>query len=297
MVRSLKSRSGMTGSRGDPRLDVHRGGDDQHAGDDHERAGGGDPVEALAGQGDPDQQDRDAADDEGRAGVVDGDLALDDGQLQPPLEHDERGGRDGERGEEAAAPAQRAVDDEAADEGAADGGEGEDRADVAAVAAALARADHARDDDLHQRGEAADAEALEGARPDQHRHARRERRHQGAGGVDHQRRLDQHLLAEQVGQLAPDRGGGRHRQQRGHDDPGVAGLAALEVGHDARQRVGHDGAGDHRHEHRQQQAAERLEHLAVRHGAGLGRGGCVGRPAAGPVEGWDCVTVSLLTSG
>ena len=84
--------------------------------------------------------------------------------------------------------------------------------------------------------------------------------------------LDQQLLAEQVGELAPDRRGRRHRQQGRDDDPGVAGLAALEVGDDRRQRVGDDGAGQHRDEHREQQAGEGLEHLAVRHLAvGLGR--------------------------
>ena len=45
-------------------------------------------------------------------------------------------------------------------------------------------------------------------------------------------RLHQELLAEQVGELAPDRGGRRHGQQRGDDDPRVAGLAAVEVGDD-----------------------------------------------------------------
>ena len=78
-------------------------------------------------------------------------------------------------------------------------------------------------------------------------------------------RLDQHLLAEQVGELAPDRGGRGHREQGGHDDPGVAGLAAVEVGDDPRERVGDDGAREHRDEHREQEAAERLEHLAVGH--------------------------------
>ena len=177
---------------------------------------------------------------------------------------------DGERqaDEEAAAPAERGVDDHAADERAADGRQREDRAEVAGVPAALARGDHRRDDDLHQRGEAADAEALDDAGADQHLHRGRERRDQRAADVDHQRQLDQQLLAEQVGELAPDRGGRGHRQHGRDDDPGVAGLAAVQVADDRGQRVGHDGAGQHRDEHREQQAAEGLEDLAVGH---LGR--------------------------
>ena len=46
--------------------------------------------------------------------------------------------------------------------------------------------------------------------------------------------LDEQLLAEQVGELAPDRGGRGHGQQRGGDDPGVRGLAAAEVADDRR---------------------------------------------------------------
>ena len=50
--------------------------------------------------------------------------------------------------------------------------------------------------------------------------------------VDHQRQLDQQLLAEEVGQLAPDRGARGHRQHGRDDDPGVAGLAAVQVADD-----------------------------------------------------------------
>ena len=113
--------------------------------------------------------------------------------------------------------------------------------------------------------EAADAEALHDAGADQHLHAGREGGDERADREDHQRRLHEHLLAEEVGELAPHRRGGGHRQQGGHHDPGVAGLGAVEVGHDARQRVGDHGAREHGHEHRQQQPAQRLEHLAVRH--------------------------------
>ncbi len=245
-------------------------------------------VELLAGQGHPQQQDAHPADDERGPEVVDGDLALDDRQVQAALEDDQGCGGDRDRDEEAPAPAQRAVDDDAPDERAADGGQCEDRADVAGVATALTRADQRGDDDLHQGREPTDAEPLHRASADQHAHGRRERRDQGARGEDQQRGLDEDLLRVEVGQLAPQRRGRRHGQQRRHHDPRVAGLGALEVGHDPRQRVGHHRAGHHGHEHRQQQAAHRLEHLAVRHGSGglddgdgLGASGVTCRRGAG----------------
>ena len=107
------------------------------------------------------------------AEVVDVDLAAYDGQVQRLLEQRERRDGDGQADEEAPAPAESGgVDDEAADERAGDRGHREDGADVAGVAAALTRGDHAGDDDLDQRGQAADAEALDDAGADQHLHAR-----------------------------------------------------------------------------------------------------------------------------
>ena len=52
--------------------------------------------------------------------------------------------------------------------------------------------------------------------------------------VDRQGQLDQELLAGQVGELAPDRGGRRGGQQRRGDHPGVRGLGAVQVGEDPR---------------------------------------------------------------
>ena len=232
----------------------------------------------LAAERDPDQQDRDAADQQEGAEVVDRDVvALHDGQAQRLLQHDEGEGGDREAGEEAPAPAD-GVHEDAADERAADRGEGEDRADVAAVATALARGDHRGDDDLDERGQAADAEALHDAGADQHLHRRREAGDQRADREDHEGRLHEQLLVEEVGELAPDRRGRGHREHRRDDDPGVAGLAALEVVDDRRQRVADDRAGEHRDEHREEEAAEGLEHLAVGHLAGLlgGEGGSLG---------------------
>ena len=269
---------------GDPRLHVDRGGDDGDTERDQQRAGRRDPVELVAGERHPHQQDRDAGDDQRGAEVVDRHLPPDHGQVQRLLQQDERHGGDRQADEEAAAPAQRAVHDQAADERPAHGRQREHGADVAGVAAALARRHHRGDHDLDQRGQAADAEALDDTGADQHLHVRGEAGQQRADRVDDERALHQQLLAEQVGELAPDRGGRGHRQQRGDDDPGVAGLAAVQVGDDPRERVAHHGARQHRDEHGEEEAAEGLQHLAVRHlarvlgccGRRVGAGGHVG---------------------
>ena len=270
VVRSRKSRSGMIGSTATRASTKIAAASTARPARIMATEVGGGPAELRARQRDPDQQDRDPADDERRAEVVDVHLAPDRRQVQGLLEHQE-----GERGDrqpdvERAPPAQRRVHDDAADERAADGREREDRADVAGVPPALAGAHDARDDDLDQRGQATDAEALQGPGADQHLHAGRQPGDQRAGAEDHQGALHEHLLAEEVGELAPDRGGRGHREQRRDDDPGVAGLAALEVGHDPRERVGDHGAGEHRHEHREEEAGHGLEHLAVGH-RGVGR--------------------------
>ena len=81
----------------------------------------------------------------------------------------------------------------------------EDGTDVAGVAAPLARGDHAS---RSRPGPARSGRRRRGpghAGADQHLHAGREAGDQRADREDDQRRLDQHLLAEEVGQLAPDR--------------------------------------------------------------------------------------------
>ena len=274
VVRSLKSHIGITGSTATRSSTYTAAARTARPASTSSDAGGRGPAEVVAGQRDPDEQQADAAHDQAGAEVVDVDLAAYDGQVQRLLQQHER--RDGERqaDEEAPAPAESGgVDDDATDQRAGDRGQREGRADVAGVPAALTRRDHAGDHDLHEGGQRADAEALEGARTDQHLHVRRDAGDQRAGGEDHQAELDEQLLAEQVRELAPDRRGRGHRQQRRDDHPRVARLAAAEVADDRRQRVRDDGAGEHRDEHREQQARQGLEHLAVRHlPGGLRRG-------------------------
>ena len=261
---------------GDAGLDVDRRGHDRHAGEHQQAARRGGPAERVAGEGDPDQEDADAAHEERGAEVVDARVTSYDGQVQRLLQQDEGRDRDRDPDVEAPAPAQAGgVDDQAADERAADRGRGEDGADVAAVATALAWRDHARDHDLHQSGQAADAEALDGAGADQDAHVGGGAGDQRTGDVDDEGGLDQRLLGELVGELAPDRRRGRHREQGRDDDPGVLGLASVQALDDPRQRVGDDGAGEHGDEHREEEAGHGLEHLAVGHRArGLDRYRC-----------------------
>jgi hypothetical protein len=224
----------------------------------------------MSCQGHPDQQRADATDDESCPEVVDAHVvAAYDRQVQRLLQHDEREQRERCPDEEAPPPAQpRGVDDHATEQRAADRGEGEGGAEVAGVAASLARHDHRRHHDLHQCHQAADPDALDRAGADQPADPGREPRHRRARDEDDECHLHEHLAAEQVGQLAPHRRGGRGCEQGGRDDPGVRRLAAAQVADDRGQRVGHDRRGQHRDEHADQQAGQRLEHLAVRHRLG-----------------------------
>ena len=142
---------------------------------------------------------------------------------------------------EAPAPAQPGgVDDDAADQRAADGGDRHDAAEqpeyrprsrgliIAAIAICTRACRPPRPRPWSTRQ--AMSVSTDWREPGQHR----------ADDEDDDRELDQQLLAEQVGELAPDRGGGRRGQQGGGDDPGVLGLGAAQVGDDRGQGVGDD---------------------------------------------------------
>ena len=188
-MRSLNRRSGMTGSLATLASTWMAAPTTATAPTTSSAAGPGDPLEVLATERDPDQQDRDAADEQEGAEVVDRDVVpLHDREAQRRLQDDEGERRDRETGEEAPAPAD-GVHEDATDERSADRGEREDGADVAAVATALARGDHRGDDDLDERRQAADAEALHDAGADQHLHRRGEAGDERADREDDQRRL------------------------------------------------------------------------------------------------------------
>jgi hypothetical protein len=135
--------------------------------------------------------------------------------------------QDSQANEEAPAPAQpRGVDDDAAEQWTADGGDGHHRAEVTVVTHAFPRRDHGGDHDLDQGLQAADTQTSEAtatmswpafwARPGQER----------ADDEDHDGELHQDLLVEQVGELAPDRRGRRRGQQRGRGRPTCTALGS-----------------------------------------------------------------------
>ncbi|MDH6498156.1 hypothetical protein M2156_004375 [Streptomyces sp. SAI-149] len=205
--------------------------------------------------------------------------------MQRLLQHDQRDDGEGDADVEAPAPAQpRGVGDDTAEQRAADGGDGEGRAEVAGVTAALTRGDHRGHDDLREGGQTADADALDDTAGDQHAGVLRETGGRGAQHVDDEGYLDERLLAVQVGELAPQGGGRGHRQEGGGDDPGVGGLAAAEIADDVREGVGDDRGRQDRHEHAEQQAGDGLHDLPVRHrGVLLGASPVLG---VSPHTGW-----------
>ena len=177
------------------------------------------------------------------------------------LEHggdDEEGG-DAEREVDVEDPAPReALDEEAAEQGAGDAGDGEDPAEEAGVSAALAWRDDIGNDGHDEDHEPAAAEALDGAGDDEPIHRLR-----GAGkdraDEEHDDRDLEHRLAAvdvgdlaavDVGDLAPDWSGGRRGKQVGGDDPCEL-VEPAEVARNARERCAHDGLvqrGEEEHE-------------------------------------------------
>ena len=153
--------------------------------------------------------------------------------------------------------------EEAAEHRAADRGHREHRADIALVAAALARRDDVGDDGLRQRHQAAAAEALQRAAEHQGGHRRRQRAGDRAG--DEQADRDHHhdAAAVDVGELAVER---RHRgagEQVGRHHPRqFAEIAEMHA--DGRQRGGDDGLVERAEEHRQHDADDDGADLGVR---------------------------------
>lgn len=132
----------------------------------------------------------------------------------------------------------------------------------------LLRRDDGGHHDLGQCRQATGADALDDTADDQGDDVLGEAYHQGTDHEQAERELEQQLLVEQVGELAPQRHGGRHGEQLGGHDPGVRGLARPEVGDDPRQGVGDDRAREDGDEHARHQAGHRLEYLTVGHGGG-----------------------------
>ncbi len=141
----------------------------------------------------------------------------------------------------------------AAEHRSADAGRGPHAAEIGLVLAALARRHDVGNHGLHDRHDAAAAEALQAARQNQHRHVRRQRAQHRSRDEQAQRHDDHGAAAVDIAQRAEHR---RHRgrgQQIGRDHPGQAG-DVMELAADGRQRGRDDGLVERGQEHRQHQA-------------------------------------------
>ena len=166
------------------------------------------------------------------------------------------------------APAQ-VVDEEAAEQRADDGRDAEDAAEEAGVAAALARRDDVADDGHRRHHQAAGAETLQRAEPDQLRHRLAGPAERGADQEEDDGELEHRLAAVEVAELPVQRPGHRRRQQvAGHHPRDV--LEPVQVADDRRQR----GRDDRLVERREQQDEhQRAEDQADARCHRLGRGG------------------------
>ena len=147
---------------------------------------------------------------------------------------DERDAADRQVDEEDPAPA-RVVDDEAADRRPDDRRRGEDRADQALPAAAVARRDDVADHGEREREQPAGADALHRAEDDELGHRRREAAERRAEQEDDDREEEQVLAAVDVAELPVERHGHRRGEHVRREDPRVLRDPA-EVADDARER-------------------------------------------------------------
>ena len=147
------------------------------------------------------------------------------------------------------------VDEEAAEQRARDGGDGEDGAHQAHVAAAPPRRDDVREDRLRADDQPARAEPLERAEEDQLDHRLREAGEHRPGEEDHDRRDEHGLAPEHVAELAVERRrDGRGQQVRRHD-PGEV-VEAAELADDRRQGGRDDRLVERGEEHAEHQRDE-----------------------------------------
>lgn len=184
----------------------------------HECGLPGEPVVVVrvAGEGNPDEEQAHAGRQQDGTEPIDLRRALDVLDLQRHLEQDECDDSQRHAHEERPAPAQRAVNDEAAQQRAAGSTHRHDSAHVTGVLAAVARRNHGADDRLCQGGEAAHGHALDDTGGQQQRNGFRKACHDRACDEDDDAQLDQELLVEEVRELAPPDGrGGSVCQQRG----------------------------------------------------------------------------------
>ena len=195
------------------------------------------------------------------------------GRSSPPSERSRhREGAERQVDEEQPAPAGM-VDDQAADDRAADAGQREDHREVGLVARPLPRRHDFADERLRQRHQAAAAEPLQDPRGDQQAERRRQAAGERAGREHDDGDAEQLAPAEAVAEPAVERHHDHRGQQVADRQPG--GLAqAAELAADHRRRGREQRLVDRRQEHRQHDREEEPPEAGAvvgrREGGGLG---------------------------
>ena len=184
-------------------------------------------------------------------------------------------------------PPGQVVDEEAADQRAEHTGDPERGAEDSLITAALARRDDVTDDGLRAYDQAAAAQSLDGAERNQLDHRVRQAGQRRTDQEDHDRRLEEHLPAIHVAELAPQRRRHRGGEQVGRDDPGQM-RQPVKIACDGRQRRRDDRLVERGQQHSEQQCTDDHQHppLAYRrrpigHHRGFGLNGHACSPLPG----------------
>ena len=222
------------------------------------------PGEGVAAErGEQDQADRRRADQRG-ARIVDHMAGL----AQPAGQH-RRGhhqGNDADREVDVENPPPgQVVHEEAADQRAEHAGDPERGAEDPLITAALARRDDVTDDGLRAHDQAAAAQSLDGAERDQLDHRVRQAGQRRTDQEDHDRRLEEHLPAVHVAELAPQRRRHRGGEQVGRDDPGQV-RQPVKIACDGRQRRRDDRLVERGQQHSEQQRTDDYQHPPLAYG-------------------------------
>ena len=236
------------------------------------------PAVVVPAQGAGQDERGECARQEPGAHVIDRMVGLVLARGQRRRQHGERGDADRQVDVEDPAPAQGGGE-ETAEQRSDHAGQSEHGAEQPLVAAAVARGHDVADRCHGADQEPPAAESLERAERNQLGQGLSDAAQRRADEEDDQRDLQHDLAAVEVAELAVHRGDrGLGQQVGGHHPRDVA--EAAEVADDGRQRGGHDGLVQRRHQQHQHQSGE-YDGDAAR-GVGVRRGGAVGAHADSP---------------
>jgi hypothetical protein len=234
------------------------GGEQDHAGSAQDVDGSRSPCVGGAAEADEQHEGGDRQRQQDGPPVVDDPLHPAQVAGQDGGGHDQRQGTDRHVEVEDPPPA-GVLGEEAAEQRADDGRDGEDSPEQALVLAPLPGLDHVADDRLGADHEPTGPEALQGTEGDQHVERLADPGQGRADEEDDDRRLEELLAPVEVAELAPQRRGHRRGQQVGGDDPGDVGGAA-EVADDGGQRRRHHRLVEGGEQHAQHEGADDDEH-------------------------------------